>query len=408
MKETLIDIFDSIKHRNTMGVDGITVQKYEAILEQELEIIERKVNNGTYNFSFYKEKIIAKSPTATRTISIPTIRDKIVLKYINRELKDHFKSELGYITPGIDIVKKIIDFKDQFECYVKIDIQNFFPSIDHELLMQMISPKIKDTPLGALIQKAIAQTTVSMKMPKEDRKAYDNEQGVPQGLSISGTLAAMYIFDIVHKYHSAKGIEMYIFVDDLLILCNDKDVESLQLSLENDFNAKKLSIHRFDASSDKSKVGKTSERFEYLGYVFDGQDRTVRDKSVQKLYKNLSKEFARYRYGEYTIHEFYTILNIRIAGCTIATKKYGWIAYYSYINDLTLLKQLDRFVSQNCEKLDIKYEGKIKKFSRAFYEIKKENSNYIPSIDNLPKDIQFDILEEISDDIQLYLSAVIW
>jgi hypothetical protein len=101
-------------------------------------------------------------------------------------------------------------------------------------------------------------------------------------------------------------------------------------------------------------------------------------------------------------------LNIRIAGCTIATKKYGWIAYYSYINDLTLLKQLDRFVSQNCEKLDIKYEGKIKKFSRAFYEIKKENSNYIPSIDNLPKDIQFDILEEISDDIQLYLSAVIW
>jgi RNA-directed DNA polymerase len=408
MKETLIDIFDSIKHRNTMGVDGITVQKYEAILEQELEIIERKVNNGTYDFSFYKEKIIAKSPTLTRTISIPTIRDKIVLKYINRELKDHFKSELAYITPGIDIVRKIIDSKDQFECYVKIDIQNFFPSIDHELLMQMISPKIKDTQLGALIQKAITQTTVAMKMPKDDRKAYDNAQGVPQGLSISGTLAAIYISDIVHKYRYRKGIEMYIFVDDLLILCDEMDIESLQSSLEKDFNAKKLSIHRFDTSSDKSKVGKTSERFEYLGYVFDGKDRTVRDKSVQKLYKNLSKEFARYRYGEYTIHEFYTILNIRIAGCTVSNKKYGWIAYYSYINDLTLLKQLDRFVSQNCEKLDIKYDGKIKKFSRAFYEIKKDNSNYIPNIDNLPKDIQFDILEKISDDIQLYLSAVIW
>lgn len=272
----------------------------------------------------------------------------------------------------------------------------------------MISPKTKDTPLGALVQKAIVQTTVAMKMPKDDRKAYDNKQGVPQGLSISGTLAAIYISDIVHKYHHIEGIKMYVFVDDLLIMCNEKDVEPLKLALENDFNAKKLSIHRFEASLDKSKVGRTSERFEYLGYVFEGQDRTVREKSVQKLYVNLSKEFARYRYGEYTIHEFYTILNIRIAGCTVSNKKYGWIAYYSYINDLTLLKQLDRFVSQNCEKIDIKYDGKIKKFSRAFYEIKKDNSNYIPNIDYLPKDIQFDILEKISDDIQLYLSAVIW
>lgn len=58
MKETLIDIFDSIRHRNTMGVDGITVQKYEDILEQELEIIERKVNNGTYDYN--RHRIIEK------------------------------------------------------------------------------------------------------------------------------------------------------------------------------------------------------------------------------------------------------------------------------------------------------------------------------------------------------------
>ncbi len=60
--------------------------------------------------------------------------------------------------------------------------------------------------------------------------------------------------------------------------------------------------------------------------------------------------------------------------------QFGWLYFFSNINDLKLLFKLDHFVKKLFVKFGVPYEAdKVRKFSRSYYEIKKNNprSNYI-------------------------------
>ena len=72
---------DSIQHKPSIGMDGINIKSFEIIKDIEFNIINKKIVNKTYNFSFYKEKLISKGRMKyPRVLSIPTIRDKIMDK----------------------------------------------------------------------------------------------------------------------------------------------------------------------------------------------------------------------------------------------------------------------------------------------------------------------------------------
>jgi hypothetical protein len=95
------------------------------------------------------------------------------------------------------------------------------------------------------------------------------------------------------------------------------------------------------------------------------------------MYTNISKIFTLYKNKKYSSkEEFITRLNLKITGCVIDGKKYGWLNFFSLINDHTLLFSLDKFVENNCKKLNINYD-EFRKFSRAIYEIKDPNTNYL-------------------------------
>jgi tRNA A37 N6-isopentenylltransferase MiaA len=65
----------------------------------------------------------------------------------------------------------------------------------------------------------------------------------------------------------------------------------------------------------------------------------------------------------------------------IKGKQYGWLYFFSFINDQELLYKLDAHVKRACKRFKVPYDqAKIKKFSRAYYELSKmETTNYIPS-----------------------------
>ena len=78
---------DKISSSKSTGVDGINGANFSNNIVSEIDIINRKINNGTYNFSNYKQSLIIKSEDKTRTISIPTQRDKFVLRALYNILK---------------------------------------------------------------------------------------------------------------------------------------------------------------------------------------------------------------------------------------------------------------------------------------------------------------------------------
>jgi RNA-directed DNA polymerase len=393
-------VFDNtIKNKPSIGIDGINIKSYEKKQNSEFELINRKILNKTYNFSFYKEKLISKGKNKfPRIISIPTIRDKIVLKIIFNTLYEIFEDELTneLIHSKINKIKTSIQ-SGKFDSYIKTDIENFYPSINHEILVKFLHRKTKKMEFTDLLIKSIKQETVSKSNSHIEK--YSNNKGVPQGLSISNILASIYFIEFDKKHSSQINYEYYRYVDDILIFCNKEDISSVFKLLENDMNNLDLKIHEIGKSKDKTEMGSLSDTFYFLGYSYSNNLMSVRKSSIDNLHTSIINIFTQYKHSkEQNISFLYWKLNLKITGCKFEGKKYGWLYFFSQINDTILLFKLDTFIANMFKKFNIEYEKKeVKKFIRTYFEILKNRTNtkYIPNFSDLTKDEKRDILINI-------------
>ncbi len=382
-KEFLKETYEThLSDKNSIGVDGVSSAQFSENLDEEIDIIVRKVSKGTYHFSLYKEKLILKGRSShPRAISIPTNRDKLILKALHVDLSHAYKDQLE----SDSIHHKIKNIKRHFDCgrynsFIKLDIESFFPNIDHDILFAQLERKVTDKEGLSLIKKAVQQSTVSM--TDSDRSKQTNIKGVPQGLSVSGLLASIYLSDIDDKHKSVSGYEYYRFVDDILVLCHEPDNETIRQTIKSDFESLNLKIHDFKEGSQKSSYGFVSDGMQFLGYQFKGQLISVRPSSLDKIYNGINRVFLKFhKYAEdEDLDYLYKRLNLKITGCFIDEKQYGWLYFFSFINDKKLLFKLDAHVKRACRRFKVPYDEKIiKKFSRTYYElIKAGKSNYIP------------------------------
>ncbi|WP_158009266.1 reverse transcriptase domain-containing protein [Bathymodiolus thermophilus thioautotrophic gill symbiont] len=385
-----------IKYSSARGVDGINGKKFIEMIDNEKKLIQKKVKNNNYKFSNYKENLLIKNHNVTRQVSIPTQRDRLVLQVLLKILRNNFALNDN------NIKRKIIDIKKNvgnFDSFIKVDIIEFYPSITHEKLLFILSNKIKDDSALEMIRLAITQPTISLKVPKKKRKLKINEKGIPQGLPISSFLADIYLDKIDKKHLNDKNIKYYRFVDDILILCNQSNIESIKDNISNDFKEIELKIHEFTNNQDKSHSGKIEDGFQYLGYKFTDTLVSVRASSVQRFYDSITKLFHSYK-DEGPSNEFVFDLNAKITGIRYQEKTYGWINFFSEINDHTLLFKLDAHVKKMLNKYLQGSNIEVKKFSKAIFEIRKKSSNYITK-DNVNKEA-YKTIRSLEDDIDFY------
>ena len=123
-KLLLKEIYSSFATVQSVGIDGTSKQKFDEILDEELSLIQRKIQNNSYELSFYKQKLLVKSINKTREISIPTLRDKLVIKYLYNNVSEKFDDVVKNILTAQQTIKKVEEAKDDFDSYIKVDIQN--------------------------------------------------------------------------------------------------------------------------------------------------------------------------------------------------------------------------------------------------------------------------------------------
>ena len=143
-------------------------------------------------------------------------------------------------------------------------------------------------------------------------------------------------------------------------------------------------------------VDLTIDSLDYLGYVFKPSGcLTVRSSTVKRLEKTLDDKLRKMR-GVPDPASLLHHVNNRITGCRITEdgtnfERYGWLHYYSRIDDIGLLCHLDSLVTKLIVRYDLPIQQDIKCFKKAFYEIKyKANrTKYIPTYDmNAPKEVK--------------------
>lgn len=376
-------IFDEfIAEGSAVGRDGVSVDTFADRLDDEITIILRKVNSCTYEFTSYKEKLISKGATKPpRQLSIPTVRDKLVLKFLAELLTQIYPNHVSRVPHStIKQVHQVSSVCPHSHSYLRLDIQSYFPSIDHKILMRILRRKIRKREILHLIENAIKTPTGRKKL-----ESNLNAVGVPQGLSISNILSSIYLEDIDNRLRAVSGCEYFRFVDDILMIGPDAAVKDLGQSVPALMKSKrKIECHKVGKGS-KSVIVPLPDGIDYLGYRYCISQIEVREASFKKMFLNVMKLISAMKYAGNKGPLIWK-LNLRISGCHFQGRKIGWLFFFAQSNNTKQLKQLDAFVVQNASKhLAPGDMVRLKRFVKAYHEIRynADESSYFPDFDNL-------------------------
>ena len=402
---------EKIANKNTIGRDRITSQKFQSILTNEISLINSKVLSGTYKFTSYKQFLISKgAEKKPRVLSIPTQRDRLTLRCLCDFLLDLYPNQKTQIPQ-----KKIKDIQEsiaagKYTHFIKIDVEDFYPSIDHNILHKRLSKNIKKSEILTLISGALRNQTLSDRQSQSGGAANANKLGVPQGLSISNILAEIYLSDFDAEFKSAAGLKYFRYVDDILILCTFNELDFAKSAIEK-LKTLKLKAHALDVIGSKSKFGLINEGFDFLGYEFKGVKTSPRESSIKNFEASLVKEFTTYQYSKrksskiskskITDYRFQWHLNLKITGCIFDGRRYGWLFYYSQSDDTSRFRQIDATIQKFRDRFKIPNDFAIKKMLKAFYESKridKDTHVYIPNFDLMNVKRMREVLEKLGID----------
>ncbi|EOG1939440.1 reverse transcriptase domain-containing protein [Vibrio fluvialis] len=392
-KSSLRDIyFKYVHYTSSTGIDGIIANdKYD--YESEIELINKKVTSGKYKFSKYKEKLISKGAgKEPRVISIPTVRDRIVIKALHLFLQDVYPASSKTLIPQLMLSNISSEVKKtKYKSFIKVDIKNFYPSIDHDLLLKKTFKRIRKSEIKSLIEKAIKNNTGNIK-PKS---------GVPQGLAISNILAEIYLEDLDFNYKSDKNISYNRYVDDILVLSKDTRPKKLLDGIISDFSNLKLTCHNYDDIGSKTKIDRLYKSFDFLGYWIENRKLTVKKESIWKVENSIAKIINSHKYiSKPKSYITENKLNLRITGCIYEGKRRGWLFYYSQLEDETILYKLDSTVKKMLKQAKLDKIIKQKKFSKSYKECKRDvldNHQYIVNFDGYSLPQKRELLTQFMD-----------
>ena len=217
---------------------------------------DRKYIPGKYNIFIIKEPKL-------RLIMSQNIIDKIinhlVSEYLLVEVFDKTLIDSNIATRknkgtdyGVKLLKKYIKKLNNNKFYIlKFDISKYFYNLDHEILKNIISKKIKDKDAINLLYKIIDSTDYSYinkrindlknreiekilnrnNLDKErlineikSIPEYKNGKGLPIGNMSSQFLAILYLNELDHYIKEELKIKYYIrYMDDGILLHKDKE-----------------------------------------------------------------------------------------------------------------------------------------------------------------------------------------
>lgn len=345
-----------VGNRGAPGVDGMSVYELGPWLKNNREEFKDMLESGRYVPTPVKRKEIPKDNGGVRKLGIPTVRDRLVQQMIAQVLEplyDPSFSESSYgFRPGrsaIQAVERVKEYYDEgYVCAVGIDLERFFDTLQHDLLMNILRERIKDQTLIHLIKRFIRS---GVAMP--DGLVHPTREGAPQGGPLSPLLSNIYL-DKLDKELEARGLRFCRYADDSLILVRtpraaERVCESVTRFIEKEL---KLRVNR-----EKTEIG-SPRSLKFLGFkltrVSGGTGITPHRKSVVKFKKRIRQITKRNR-G----------ISLETMLKELETYMRGWISYYGATTSDNLFKQLDMWIRRRVRQFIFKQWKKRYKRFRA-------------------------------------------
>lgn len=176
------------KERFIRGIDNVSIKVFERKLENNLKEISQSLQRETYIPEPTKRIFIPKDNLKERRkIALPTVRDKIVQEATRSIIEPLFNSifidnSFAYIPNRgpQKAIYKVEHYIRQGNIWIAtFDIDDFFDSINHKLLIKLISNKIWEKEILRIVKLWLKMGII------EKNKWVELSAGIPQGGNIS-------------------------------------------------------------------------------------------------------------------------------------------------------------------------------------------------------------------------------
>jgi len=306
--ETLEEAYRQAKINNgAPGIDGMSFKHIEEQgREAFLKSIREDLITGNYQPQRNRQKQIPKGDGKTRTLGIPTIRDRVVQGALKLIIEPIFEADFQEGSYGYRPEKQAAEAIERVSLaiiqnktrVIDLDLKAYFDNVRHHILLEKVAKRINDDKIMHLLKQIL--------------KA-NGKKGVPQGGVISPLLANLYLNEVDKMLEKAKevtrngqytNVEYARFADDMVILVSGHWQQEKLLKQVYRRLKEELTKLQVEVNTEKSRVVDLTKggSFSFLGFDFKlakgktGKKYPMKTPKIKKrneLLATLKEEFDR-------------------------------------------------------------------------------------------------------------------
>ena len=264
-RENLIKAYHKVRaNKGAPGVDGMTVDGLKPYLKEHWPCIKEQLFAETYQPQPVRRVDIPKpGGKGMRTLGIPTVLDRFIQQAILQVLSPlfdpHFSESNFGFRPGRrahDAVLKARCYVEEgYRCVVDIDLEKFFDTVNHDMLMARVARRVEDKRLLKLIRAFITTGIMAEGVVRA------HTQGTPQGSPLSPLLSNILLDDLDQELEQ-RGHRFCRYADDCNIYVKSQKAGERVMASITRFVEKRL---RLKVNREKSAVDRPWVR-KFLGY----------------------------------------------------------------------------------------------------------------------------------------------
>lgn len=277
-KWRVYEAYKAVKsNQGAAGVDGQTIEEFEANLKGNLYKLWNRMSSGTYFPPPVRAVPIPKKSGGERILGVPTVSDRIaqmvVKQLIEPNLDPIFLADSYGYRPGKSALDAVGVTRKRCWLYgwvLEFDIKGLFDNISHGLLLKAVRKHVACKWALLYIERWL---TAPM---EQDGRITERTRGTPQGGVISPILSNLflhYAFDL-WMTRTYPDLPWCRYADDGLVHCRtEQQAEALKAELQARLVECHLELHPTKTRIVCCKVVNRRDaypnvKFDFLGYCF--------------------------------------------------------------------------------------------------------------------------------------------
>ncbi len=249
---------------------------------------------GTYRHGAYT--LLEIRDPKPRLIAVAAVADRVLHRSIHDALAPYFDRSFIHDSYGClpgrgghRAVLRFLELQRRFRHVVHLDVQRYFPSVDHELLLDLLAPRLRDRRVTALLAAILASGARLYRHPRVIAFYGPAVSGRPRGLPIGNLTSQwwgnLYLDGLDHFVKRGLGARGYLrYMDDLVCFA---DEPARLRRWRGEIGAWLRVNRRLRLNPRKGHVRSTEQPQTYLGYRISRQGYDLGPKAMRRFRRQL-------------------------------------------------------------------------------------------------------------------------